>query len=72
MPFWIDPWLDGSSIAEIAPALVALVPKRRRSRMLVSEAIPGRAWIGDIQEALGVESNIQYVDVWRRLRGISL
>ena len=70
--FWIDPWLDGSSIVEIAPVLVALVPKRRHSRQLVSEAIPRRSWIGDIQGALGVESTIQYVDIWRRLSGISL
>jgi hypothetical protein len=36
--FWTDPWLDGSSIAELAPYLLHAVPGQRRHKT-VAEAL---------------------------------
>ena len=38
--FWKDKWLDGQGIQEIAPLVVALVPKRRLNKRTVNEALP--------------------------------
>lgn len=70
--FWTDPWLDGASISELAPALTALVPCRIGNRRLACYALPQHAWIRDIRGALGPAVTVEYVDIWRRLQGISL
>lgn len=58
----------GFSITEIAPTLITLIPRLRRSRRLARDAIPGQAWI----QNPGWMATLEYVDVWRRLQGISL
>jgi hypothetical protein len=45
MLFWIDNWLQGTSICCLAPAVFAAVPKRRRC-VSVAEALHGRACMG--------------------------
>lgn len=65
--FWEDHWLLGQSIDELAPAVHAMVPKRRRRQRTVKEGLEGRAWVQDIHGALGVEGTVQYVELWEHL-----
>jgi hypothetical protein len=67
--FWLDSWLGGRAISEIAPDLLALVPSRARKRRTVREALAERRWIADIQGALSTLALWQYVQLWVELRG---
>lgn len=51
--FWEDHWLDGQTMSEIAPLVYNRVPKRRRKTRLVRDGLLNRAWITDIQGAMG-------------------
>nr|XP_020187047.1 uncharacterized protein LOC109772761 [Aegilops tauschii subsp. strangulata] len=68
---WTDHWVHGQSIAEIAPAIFAMVPKRHRQRRLVAEGLQDRAWVQDIVGALGPLATVQYIELWRRLLPLS-
>jgi hypothetical protein len=70
--FWEDTWLDGGSIADIAPELYALIPRRPRKRRTVREALVDRSWIMDISGALQPIALWQYVQLWIRLRDVHL
>jgi len=70
--FWEDHWLEGQSIPEIASAIVALVPSRRRRHRLVSEGLTQLAWISDIHGTLGPASTVQYFDMWQCLQRVEL
>jgi hypothetical protein len=37
--FWEDRWIQGISISEIAPALYACIPKRRRKSRTVADGL---------------------------------
>jgi hypothetical protein len=37
--FWSDLWLEGASLADIAPNLTAVVAKRRHKQRLVASAL---------------------------------
>ncbi|GJM95656.1 hypothetical protein PR202_ga12425 [Eleusine coracana subsp. coracana] len=52
--FWTDNWLQGSSIANIAPHIFAQVSKQNRNKRTVSEALPDDQWTQDIIGALNV------------------
>jgi hypothetical protein len=41
--FWEDRWLDGKSIGEIAPDLLALIPRRPRKHRTVQKTIVERS-----------------------------
>jgi hypothetical protein len=43
--FWYDPWLMGSSISEIAPEVVNMVPARRQKQRTVTSALMSMSWI---------------------------
>jgi hypothetical protein len=62
--FWVDKWLDGTAIRDIAPDLFALIPKRARKRRTVREALVQRRWITDIQGATSSLALWQYVQLW--------
>jgi hypothetical protein len=58
--FWEDKWLDGCSIQDIAPDLVALIPQHPRKRRTVREALVERSWITDITGAMSALALWQY------------
>lgn len=70
--FWENHWFLGRSIAEIAPAVHAMVPKRRRKRRRVAEGLQGRSWVQDIHGTLGIEATVQYVELWESLHQFQL
>lgn len=69
---WTDHWINGWTAAEIAPLVYDLVPHRRRKIRLVHDGMHNRAWVQDIQGALGPLALLQYVELWRQVRLIHL
>jgi hypothetical protein len=61
--FWMDRWLEGCSIAHLAPELVAAVPKRRQKSRTVQSGLASNAWIDDVQGALTLPVLRQYLDI---------
>ena len=62
--FWTDNWIDGTSIQSLAPALYQVVSARRR-RALVSDALPGNAWVRHIVGAYTVQVINEFMLVWQ-------
>ena len=46
--------MNGQSIADLAPRLLAVVPKRIANRRTVEEAMADRSWVMDIRGDLSV------------------
>jgi hypothetical protein len=67
--FWKDAWVEGSSIGELAPELVAAVPARKQKRRSLASALVGDAWISDITGALTVLVLAQYLHIRSRIHG---
>jgi hypothetical protein len=53
--FWVDRWLQGRTVAEWAPNLISVVPKRIAQRRTVAQALNNRKWIDDIKGVLSVQ-----------------
>ena len=69
---WCDHWIEGASIAEIASALILLVPRWRLRQRLVCDALHDCLWIRDIHGALNPAVVIWYIDLWRRIQLVQL
>nr|TKW31194.1 hypothetical protein SEVIR_2G089000v2 [Setaria viridis] len=67
--FWNDRWIDGRSIAEIAPCLNQAVGRKRRN---VYEGLQDRRWVKYITGALTVQVLLDYLNIWERMRSITL
>jgi hypothetical protein len=61
MLFWLDPWMDGRCIVDLAPDLMAAVHPRRRNSRTVAIALSQYAWLCDIVGALTFPVLMQYV-----------
>jgi len=70
--FWTDRWLDGHTVAEIAPNLFSAVQKRTAKRRTVAQALHNRSWVQDIRGARTVEVLLDYLHIWDRVDGIIL
>jgi hypothetical protein len=70
--FWVDRWLDGQAIRNIAPDLFALIPKHARKHRTVREATDERRWIADIQGATSSLALWQRVKLWIRVHDVQL
>ena len=70
--FWIDRWLDGCTIAEVAPNLFRTVSKRTAKRRTVAQALQNRRWVGDIKGARTVQVLVEYLHVWDLVDGTVL
>ncbi|WVZ53201.1 hypothetical protein U9M48_004174 [Paspalum notatum var. saurae] len=70
--FWMDRWLQGKTMAEWAPNLFRLVPKRVVKRRTVSQALTNRSWVADIRGALTVQVLVEYLAIWDLVDGLEL
>jgi hypothetical protein len=70
--FWKDKWLHGKRIVDLAPRLLATIPKRIVNNRTVNEALTNRKWIADIKGALSVGVLIDYLQLWEMLSAIEL
>jgi hypothetical protein len=61
--FWNDPCINGSSVASLAPDVLATVPKRAQKTRLVVDGLTNNAWVRDISSSLLVTALAQYVVV---------
>jgi hypothetical protein len=70
--FWKDNWLQGKNIGQLAPRLIAAVPKRSINQRTVQEAIIEGGWIRDIKGAISVGVIVDYLSLWDLLRDVEL
>ena len=70
--FWTERWLHGRSVAEVAPHLVTLVPRRVINQRTVQQALENRRWVADIKGALSVQAISEYLQLWVLLEDFEL
>jgi hypothetical protein len=70
--FWQDCWLHGKSIEDLAPRVLAAVPKRTASSRTVRDALMDMRWIADIKGALTVGVLADYLTLWNTLSTVQL
>jgi hypothetical protein len=70
--FWQNRWLYGQRLVDIAPRLVAIIPKRRSNQRTVQQALTEDRWALDIQGAITVGVLVEYFQVWETLQSVQL
>lgn len=70
--FWKDRWLNGTSIADLAPHLIQNIARRVINKRTVAEAIYNHKWVADIKRAVTIPLLVEYVQVWDQLQGVVL
>lgn len=62
--FWSDQWLQGQSVADLAPCLCNAVGSRVKKKRTVAQALHHDRWIRDIHGAVTVQVIIDYLRIW--------
>ncbi|KAM0913734.1 hypothetical protein ACQ4PT_011963 [Festuca glaucescens] len=70
--FWQDPWLDGLSVAALAPAVLAIIKPAMVKCRRVSDSLPNNAWVCDIAGELSVDAVVQFFRLWDVVGRVSL
>jgi hypothetical protein len=70
--FWRDRWINGCSIAELAPEVISKVDKKVASTRTVHQALEGMSWVRDIKPTLSLVGIQQYLTLWDTLGEIVL
>lgn len=70
--FWSDRWLDGKTVAELAPSLIKVVSKRAVKGRTVAQGLLNRTWVSDITGALTVQLLLEYLLIWDMVDGLVL
>jgi hypothetical protein len=70
--FWKDRWLDGHTLAELAPCLFKTIAKRIVNRRTVAQALDNRNWVHDIKGALTVQVLVEYLHISNMVEDVIL
>jgi len=69
--FWSDRWLNGRSVGDIAPSVLAAV-RPRKLRATVPEALPQGAWLQHLYGAVTVQIFVEVADLYDQLEQVQL
>jgi hypothetical protein len=70
--FWLDKWLNGKAIFEIAPDVVCLVDSRVSSTRTVAQAMDNWRWVRDIGSHLSLVGLQLYLKLWDVIGEVTL
>jgi hypothetical protein len=70
--FWTDKWIQGQAIADLAPMVVAAVPRKIQKKRTVEEALINHQWVSDIKGGLSLIGLSEYLHTWDILQEIVL
>jgi hypothetical protein len=70
--FWTDRWLEGKSLADLAPNLVTAVPKCVANSRTVRQALLQAVWVQDIRENLTPQAFGEFFLLWDLLQEVQL
>ncbi len=59
--FWMDRWLEGKTVSEIAPNLTKLIAKNTVRRCTVVQALDNKKWVTDINGPLTVQVLVEFL-----------
>lgn len=62
--FWMDRWIHGQRITDLAPCLFTLVPKRCANKHMVREAPRIIIGLWTCKEQLQLETIVDLLDLW--------
>jgi hypothetical protein len=68
--FWKDRWINGFTVEEIAPLVIALAPTRRKNSRKVFDTLRGHAWVGDLMGNITIKGCIQCICLWEKIEGV--
>lgn len=61
--FWSDCWIEGQSITDLAPGVVAAVSQRAVCSRKVASSLSQNAWVNDMSGALSADALDQFLDL---------
>jgi hypothetical protein len=70
--FWTDKWIQGKSIADLVPELVAEVPRRFLKQHTVQEALSSGVWVNDIKRDLSDHAVFLCLCIWVLVQQVQL
>jgi hypothetical protein len=62
--FWLDKWISGQCVADLASAVVATVPLQIQRERSVVEALVNRKWVTDIRSGLSLIRLVEFFHLW--------
>lgn len=65
--FWTDRWLNGRTVADVAPALLAHVKKGTIRTRTVEQAMQNNSWRHDLSQGLPLAAVWEYLQLWDAL-----
>jgi hypothetical protein len=68
--FWLDRWVNGVSILDLAPSVFWAVPKRVRNRRTVAEGLLDSSWVADVSSPLDVQGIAESVRLWLAINNV--
>jgi hypothetical protein len=72
MLFWSDQWIDGRSVASLAPDLLFVVPQRLPGSRTVASGLANNSYVSDIRGALTVPVISQFLLIWDAVLHVQL
>ena len=70
--FWFDQWIQGKTMVEIAPNLLAMIPQIIINKRTVQGTLDIWCWVGDIKGLLSVTVLVEYLHLWEISENIHL
>jgi hypothetical protein len=70
--FWLDHWLHGKSLLDLAPNLVSSVPNRIMRVRKVRDALAYNQWVNDVRGDLSLQAFYEFFLCWDLMQGCQL
>lgn len=71
LKFWTSGWLDGRSIADLAPHLMEFVSSEEQ-QSVVADVLPDHRWVAGIRGRPSIPAIAEFMDVWELVSGHEL